>query len=383
MAADKQAIKLLYYADGHSDYVIGESNDFRKIVYRYAYNRTQFSVSDKSAIASESDMMSLSGDLRKQNVSFAVVSYASEEHRRNKDFCIDNTDKHLWHLIDFCHGRIALRNLTEQEAQQLFEFKESFSSSESFKPFSQVVHLKKQITIRSSGFERFSLTKFNERYLNGERVWELILSTGYRKESGVRVWKNYFHLTQEEDFINQTFVIESLPLNTDFDCHDTDLADLKPSRCYGDLRLRRPVATDLPAPAIKLLYLSDADGHFVITEGYDPRGMLYFFYKNETSFILGNKSPSFLDSDTMTIQGDLRRQNASFAVVYNSFDENFNQDKEFCVQTSEKHLRGLIKSCIGKIVLRNLTRQENEQLLAYKEEQKSEFCLLLIFKPDP
>ena len=81
----------------------------------------------------------------------------------------------------------------------------------------------------------------------------------------------------------------------------------------------------------------------------------------------------------MVLRGDLRKQNISFAIESYPFNESFSQDKEFCLQNSDENLKGLIKWCISRIVLRKLTEQEKNQLHAFKEEQKSGL-LFEIFK---
>lgn len=130
----------------------------------------------------------------------------------------------------------------------------------------------------------------------------------------------------------------------------------------------------MPDPAIKLLYSNDREGDFVIGEGYDLRNILYYYYDKQTNFkTVSNRSSSLFDYELMTIKGDLRDHNVSFAMVSYPFDKRYQVDKKFCVQNSDKHLRGLIEWCLGRIVLRNLTEQESKQLLKFKEERKSEF----------
>ena len=53
----------------------------------------------------------------------------------------------------------------------------------------------------------------------------------------------YFRLTRKE-LSTRSFVIESLPQGTGYDCYRTKPVDLKPEQCTGDLHLREPTKHD-------------------------------------------------------------------------------------------------------------------------------------------
>ena len=77
----------------------------------------------------DGELMHLKGELSKQEVSFAMLTYPFDEAFKNdRDFCMQSSSEHLRKMIDLCRGRIALRDLTEQERDQMQELKEEQKS---------------------------------------------------------------------------------------------------------------------------------------------------------------------------------------------------------------------------------------------------------------
>ena len=98
---------------------------------------------------------------------------------------------------------------------------------------------------------------------------------------------------------------------------------------------------------------------------------MYSYLEHTSFYTLSNGSKHLTDDDLMRLKSQTRKKDLIFAVESYAFDESFREDTEFCVQNSAEHLRVLIESCRGRIVLRDLTEQEKKQMKEFKKEKKS------------
>ena len=68
--------------------------------------------------------MHLNGDLRKQNLAFAIDYFPRGPGFNWKDLiCERNSDERLRHLIEHCHGNTTMRSLTDEERMQIQDYK--------------------------------------------------------------------------------------------------------------------------------------------------------------------------------------------------------------------------------------------------------------------
>lgn len=121
LAIQRPAIKVLY----DSDYAISEGFDLLDFEYGYYDDFAMFETrNNKSDVFA--DEMRIKGDLRKQNLSFALEAYPyikETDLSDSKIFCRKNTSESMRHLILHCANTIRMRNLTNEEKEQLQQFK--------------------------------------------------------------------------------------------------------------------------------------------------------------------------------------------------------------------------------------------------------------------
>ena len=104
-------------------------------------------------------------------------------------------------------------------------------------PFFKLIHLGKQIKIKSAGL--IVNVVINDKMTSqDEKNDEVLVGAGYQNSDDSAPVSYGFNLVNENLF-SRSFVIESLPKDSDVDCYSTDPADLKPVECSGKLHLRR------------------------------------------------------------------------------------------------------------------------------------------------
>ena len=108
-------------------------------------------------------------------------------------------------------------------------------------PFFKLVHLGKQIQIKSAGFI-IDLGINDKMSSQDGKSDEVLVGGGYQNSDSEPV--SYGFMLAKDDLFSRSFVIESLPKDSDVDCFSTDPADLKPVECTGKLHLRRPNKDD-------------------------------------------------------------------------------------------------------------------------------------------
>lgn len=81
--------------------------------------------------------------------------------------------------------------------------------------------------------------------------------------------------------------------------------------------------------------------------------------------------------ETMIIRKGFEKQISNFTIeIYSKYPKDYIPAFDhFCKDNSSKALRGLIKECTARTLLREMTVEEQEQVKAFKEEQKSKFPL--------
>lgn len=122
----------------------------------------------------------------------------------------------------------------------------------------------------------------------------------------------------------------------------------------------------LPPSTTKILYGSG----YVVAENFDARVVTYYHKDGDLVFETKNNNSMVHLDEFMKIKGDeLKKLNASFAVVSFAYKPTDKRDNEFCRQQSSEKLRNLIASCHNKIILRELTEDEERRIQQYKEEQ--------------
>ena len=84
---------------------------------------------------------------------------------------------------------------------------------------------------------------------------------------------------------------------------------------------------------------------------------------------VSSKARTQQDMDIMSLRGDLTKQNVSFAIDSYPFDERFKDDQDFCEKSSD--LKELLDGCLGRIILRKMTEEEQHQMREFREQQKS------------
>lgn len=116
--------KVLY----DNDHVIAEGFDLKDFIYNYFSDPQgflRFQIRNNKSGAFD-ETLQIRGDPRNQNLSFALESFAhvkEPDTTEDKFFCRQNTSENLRHLIALCHNTIRMRNLTEEEREQLQQFK--------------------------------------------------------------------------------------------------------------------------------------------------------------------------------------------------------------------------------------------------------------------
>lgn len=126
-------------------------------------------------------------------------------------------------------------------------------------------------------------------------------------------------------------------------------------------------------PTTKILYDSD----FVIAETTDFPEMT-FYYAHDVLYNGGglnftttsNNTRHFYE--TMQIKNGFEEQTSEFAIeVYSKYEAGYNPDLDrFCIDRSSEALRGLIKKCYARTLLREMSSDEKKQMKEYKEEHR-------------
>ena len=105
----------------------------------------------------------------------------------------------------------------------------------------------------------------------------------------------------------------------------------------------------------------------VITEVNNASLVLYTYEYNlmkpyNLTFTVFRNASRGVDYYNMRLKGDPKTWNVSFVVEAYPKEQNEGREFEFCRENSEASLRPLIAECYSKIVLRNLTTDEKNQL---------------------
>ena len=130
------------------------------------------------------------------------------------------------------------------------------------------------------------------------------------------------------------------------------------------------MSSDLPAPAIKLLF----DGeNYVIVEAPDAAQVGYAYLGSRLAFEF--RSDPEADRNWNAIRVNLKESNLSFAVESFASNQPPNDPQDvrtiaFCALNTGEKLKRLIDRCEGKIRLRQLTEEEREALQHYKANQQ-------------
>ena len=115
--------KTLY---GSGGFVLAENFPARVITYYHKNGDLIFENKNNDSMVHLDEFMKINGDqLKKQNLSFAVVSFAYKPtDKREQEFCRRQSNAALRHLIVACRNKIILRPLTGEETRRIEQYKE-------------------------------------------------------------------------------------------------------------------------------------------------------------------------------------------------------------------------------------------------------------------
>ena len=114
-------------------------------------------------------------------------------------------------------------------------------------------------------------------------------------------------------------------------------------------------SVEFPVTNLEYSHRADYDG-----------GYLSFYSSN-------NNTDSF--SEEMNIKKGFEKQTTNFTIeVYSNYPKDYVPAFDhFCKNNSSEALRGLIRDCWARTLLREMTFEEQKQMLKFKEEQKGKF----------
>ena len=115
-----------------------------------------------------------------------------------------------------------------------------FFGLETNEPYFKVTHLGKQMKVKSAGFISNLAILDKGETEDGEKQ-EFAVRALHENEGKPNL--NYHFILFNENVFDQSFVVETIPRNSDFDCFKSDPAVLKPAECKG-MRLRQPNKDD-------------------------------------------------------------------------------------------------------------------------------------------
>ena len=128
---------------------------------------------------------------------------------------------------------------------------------------------------------------------------------------------------------------------------------------------------------MKVLY----DDDFVIAEGIDFRftGLEYVHYPDYEGGYLSfssrnNNTAHFLEE--MKIKKGFEKQITNFTIeIHSKYPKDYIPAfDQFCKENSSEALKGLIKLCWARKLLREMNDEEHEQMKRFKAEQKGKNC---------
>ena len=126
-------MKVLY----DRGFVVSESIDFSEMSLSYeSYEGGHFSFSAASNNTEDLfERMEIKEGFEKQSPNFTVEIYSKYEKDYNPHldrFCKDNSSKALRNLIKHCWARTLLREMTDEEKEQMRKFKKEQQSKQNF-----------------------------------------------------------------------------------------------------------------------------------------------------------------------------------------------------------------------------------------------------------
>lgn len=87
-----------------------------------------------------------------------------------------------------------------------------------------------------------------------------------------------------------------------------------------------------------------------------------------------NNTGQFIEE--MEIEKWFKEKTSNFTIeIYSKYEKNYKPEFDhFCKDNSSEALRGLIRHCRARTLIREMTAEEQEQMRALKEEVKSKYC---------
>ena len=112
-------------------------------------------------------------------------------------------------------------------------------------PFFKLTHLGRQIKLKSAGMNKFNFKVYDKSTFDPVTIkdGEKFSLRASAPSTDPYLW-DYGMRLAEKELLDRSFVIESLPQGTDFNCGRPNSVNLKPVGCRGDLHLRRPNKDD-------------------------------------------------------------------------------------------------------------------------------------------
>ena len=130
---------------------------------------------------------------------------------------------------------------------------------------------------------------------------------------------------------------------------------------------------DLVPNGPKVLY----DNDYVIVEGSGTYSTLHHYSGTSLIFQFLKIPSRILDrSDWLALENhDLKTQNLSFAIDTYFYDKEALKT-DLCSEKSNPELKKLLQGCTNRTVIRELARQEKQQLQKFKEDYKGDLIYI-------